>query len=132
VHEHIPATVRTLLRCYFDVFLLHAAALLFRRVFVIFARTRPKLASSFITLERVFAYYCRCIKNTPECFKFRQSIGPKEYALFCQECEITGEGKGKLSIIDSRRVFKQANMEVNKHSFRLSFIIQFLLPNYES
>ena len=66
----------------------------------------------FVTLERIFAYYCRCIKNEPERFKFRQSIGPKEYAIFCQECEITGEGKCKLSVIESRRVFKTANMEV--------------------
>lgn len=65
-----------------------------------------------MTLERVFAYYCRCIKNEPERFRFRESMGPKEYAIFCQECEITGEAKGKLSIIDSRRVFKRANMEV--------------------
>ncbi len=69
-------------------------------------------ARRFVTLERVFAYYCRCIKNEPERFKFREAMGPKEYAIFCQECEITGEAKGKLSIIDSRRVFKRANMEV--------------------
>jgi hypothetical protein len=39
-------------------------------------------------------------------------MGPKEYAIFCQECEITGEGKGKMSVLESRRVFKTANMEV--------------------
>jgi hypothetical protein len=69
-------------------------------------------ACRFVTLERIFAYYCRCIKNEPERFKFRESMGPKEYAIFCQECQITGDAKGKLSIIDSRRVFKRANMEV--------------------
>jgi hypothetical protein len=67
-----------------------------------------------VTLERIFAYYCRCIKNEPERFKFREAIGPKEYAIFCQECQITGDAKGKLSIIDSRRVFKRANMEVRR------------------
>ncbi len=102
-------------------------------IIMCFAHSHTKLASSFITLERVFAYYCRCIKNSPECFKFRQSIGPKEYALFCQECEITGEGKGKMSIIDSRRVFKQANMEVNEHTFPLKLSSRFSQkPNYES
>jgi hypothetical protein len=39
-------------------------------------------------------------------------MGPREYAIFCQECQLTGDGKEKLSIIESRRVFKQANMEV--------------------
>ena len=66
---------------------------------------------SFVTIERVFAYYCRCIKVLPAFFRFRESIGPREFAVFCQECELTGDVKGRLTIIEARRIFKTANME---------------------